>query len=158
MWVLHIHRDLTAAPLFWGTVAIDTTTNTSINCTATFSCSHSKQPVNKRTRSVWKSARQAPLSAHLQQRRCSQMTLSLCLISEICSPTGRDAYCIWSCRKGGCRSRYKHNMDTRWTEEEDQTCQQELWLLSATVGSISARVLKCNRRIFPSRSFALTGG
>lgn len=56
-------------------------------------------------------------------------------LKKIGGSVGRDAYCIWSGRQGGCRRRCKrNNMDPGWTEDESQTHQQELWLLSATVG------------------------
>lgn len=114
---------------------MDTTTNTTINSPATFSCSHSKQPVNnKRTRKILhgKVHFQHICNSRVHTNDCDFILDFLKFVVVV----GRYAYCFWSCRQGGCSNaiRYEHNTDIRWTEEEDRTCQQELWLLSATVG------------------------
>lgn len=72
------------------------------------------------------------------QHSCSSSIRSRCLQAFLGFVKSvfllRDAYRIWSWRQSECRRRYKHNMDARWMEEDNQTCQQELGLLSAAVG------------------------
>lgn len=76
---------------------------------------------------------------HLRsQHSCSSSARSRCLQAFLGIVKSvvllRDACRIWSWRQSECRRRYKHNMDARWTQEDNQTCEQELGLLSTAVG------------------------
>lgn len=81
MPVVAIHRGLAALPLVGHTVAMETATNMPTN---SISCSHSRSTTNGR--GVCE-ALQGKL--HFQHI-CTQMTGSVSLISEFCSPTGRN--------------------------------------------------------------------
>lgn len=103
-------------------------------------CWHNKQPVqNKRTPSVWGGCNDPRGFQHTCRRsssfgsRCLQTFLGF--VKSVVPL--KDAHRFWSGRQSECRRTYKHNMDARWAEEDNQTCVQELWLLSAAVGQDS---------------------
>lgn len=127
--MVNIHRGF-GRSIYW--LLLSWIRQQNMSTSSTYSL-HNKPPVhNKRSRSV----------SNYSQHMCNSgvaskwLQVHLWFLIFFC-PTGRDADCIWSCRQGGFRSRYRQNMDTRQTEG-DQTCRQELWLLSAKVGLITA--------------------
>ena len=63
-----LHGAPTAVPFFWGSVAMDTTTNIHINSHSHIFLLTQQTAGQQQDRSVWSPARQAPLSAQFQQQ------------------------------------------------------------------------------------------